>query len=113
MKNNESSVNGWISCDDEFPAVGQIVDIWRRHDTNYQKTVDSLKDTDFGKKNYYERDLIGWRMCDMEFYTEFDDNGIIHCFRNPKSTYRQEYCVENGEISHWMPLPPAPEATKK
>lgn len=51
------------------------------------------------------------------FVVENDDEGPTNCFikctekyLRPKDEYNYEcFCVENGEVKYWMPLPENPK----
>ena len=107
----------WISVEDRLPEVGQIVDIWEMPRTQHLQRALSLRGTDYAKKYYSEPDYVGWRSCNYKFSIEEDDKGVLNCFTKlyEKHLHEQEsydykkICVENGEVTHWMPLPAPPK----
>lgn len=113
-----SSLKGgeWVSVKDGLPEVGQVVDIWRMVQTQYLERALSLKGTDYANKYYHETEYNGWRSCNYKFSIEKDDVGDINCFTALNERFltdKQSYsysklCVENGEVTHWMPLPTPP-----
>lgn len=111
-----SSLKGgeWVSVKDRLPEVDQVVDIWRMVQTHYLKRALLLKGTDYANKYYHETEYNGWRSCNYKFSIEKDDVGDINCFTALNERFltdKQSYsklCVENGEVTHWMPLPTPP-----
>lgn len=107
----------WINCSDRLPKNGQIVDIWEMPLPQYLKRALSLKGTDYGNKYYHDTDYYGWRSTNYKFSIENDDIGVINCFtklnekyfNTPSGGYQyKKLCVENGEVTYWMPLPIEP-----
>ena len=107
----------WISVKDRLPEVGQIVDIWRMHDTEWLQTVLSLKGTQFAKDQFHETDYNGYRDCNYKYEIKHDDIGILNVFIKCTNRYltefdnyeRLELLVEDEQVTHWMPLPEPPK----
>ena len=98
----------WFKVDDNFPVHGL-------------KVIATYKDNSYGK----DRVIIAHRLprffaecnCDGDCDCEYDDKTDT-CYY-PAGWYEQSenwddyscFFVNNGEITHWMPLPLAPEGS--
>ena len=106
----------WISVEDRLPEDGQIVDIWEMPMTQHLERALSLKGTSYANEYYHDTDYNGWRSTNYKFTIEKDQDGVMNCFTkleekylNPLSSYSyKKLIVENGEVTHWMPLPSSP-----
>jgi len=112
---------GWISVKDKLPDDGQIVDIWEMPRTQLLKRNLSLKGTPYGNQYYHDTDYYGWRSTNYQFTIEHDDEGEINCFTKlneryftvPQGgAYYKKLCVENGEVTYWMPIAECPSACR-
>ena len=92
-----------------MPNEGQIVDVWEKKDTQYHKLLESLKGTEYFKQYHSQKEIDGSRRTDMKYYTSSDEQGVINLFRELKEEYYKILCVENGEVTHWMPIPTMPK----
>ena len=86
----------WISVKDRLPEPGEIVLVhqiysWQRFEDGVAVTVGRLRPTENGRGPYWE---FQYYRPDFKDGT-FMDNGII--------------CPGSEYITHWMPLPEAPE----
>jgi hypothetical protein len=105
----------WISVKDKMPEEGQIVDIWEMPRTQYLETALSLRGTEYANEYYDDTMYNGWRSTNYKYSIE-DDEGPISIFTECASRYLtikqgrkyKTLCVENGEVTHWMPLPEPP-----
>lgn len=91
----------WISVKEGFPNEDEVVDIWAHHNDSDQKKYKSLEGSDYFKKYCNQNDLDGWRIPNMKFFTDKEDNETIHLFRELKEEFYKILCVENGEILYW------------
>lgn len=111
----------WVRVEDRLPEEGQIVDIWEMPLTHNLETNLSLRGSDYAKQYLSEPDYVGWRSCNYKHTIEYDDEGKIHCFIKVRekhfdelTSYRyKKLCVENGEVTHWQPIPEPPKTTKQ
>lgn len=109
--------SGWVSVKDSLPKKGQIVDIWATLRDDRFDLVMSLKGTDYARNYFHETDYTGWRITNCMFVEEYDEQGLTNCFikctekyLRPKDGRNFElFCVENGEVKYWMPLPENPK----
>ena len=102
----------WISIKDRMPTVGQIVDVWQMPSTQSQERRRGLENSGLFAKH----EFTGWRSTNYKFEKVKEGDEELHVFRKVKEGYLcvhhypnyKELCVENGEVTFWMPLPIAP-----
>ena len=110
--NEQGCKGGWVSVKDKLPEEGQIVDIWEMPMTQHLERALSLRGTDYAKQYYHDTDYNGWRSTNYKFSIEHEDGEPINCFTKCNTRYLsiltgrayKKICVENGEVTHWMPI---------
>jgi len=104
----------WISVKDRMPEEGQIVDVWETEDTQTQYNIIGLENT------HHKSQYTGWRSTQYKYslVTEQGDDGqTYHSFEKVSDAYlnvmkypmNKQLIVENGEVTHWMPIPSTPK----
>lgn len=97
----------WISVEDRLPEENQVVDIWARLNHQHQHIAEMLKDT----KNHSNSRINGWRECGYTYEAKKDEEGGYGLFSKERDQVGQydHKVIENGEVTHWMPLPKPPK----
>ena len=94
----------WISVKDILPRNGQVVDIWAVYPPHKKCTAELLSDIG----HHDPSDLDGWRVTSVTYQIQDLGEGAINVFTKPNSSGYMEFCVENEDVTHWMPLPEQP-----
>ncbi len=102
----------WISVKDKLPKESQIVDVWQTPGTQSQNNSRGLENTNL----YHKSQFTGWRSTNYKYsligkgkmsYSSFEKVNE-KTFEIIGSRQYKQLIVENGEVTHWKPLPPKP-----
>jgi hypothetical protein len=103
----------WVDVNERLPEEGQIVDVWQMPTTQRQGQIKNLENTNL--TCLWEH--TGFRSCGWMFKIDKDEDASIFVRVSEKTgkalSYpnNEEICIENGQVTKWMPLPPIPKTT--
>lgn len=102
----------WISVKDRLPKHGQIVDIWACYNKR-EKEIEEIY-IRLNKKGWScvignPEKLNGWRVTNTKCYHCEDEDGKFISFEKGNKSW----VIDEGNVTHWLPLPDPPENNEK